>query len=308
MTVQAAITDFLEHYLEGERNASPHTRRNYAADLRQFASFDGAEIALNTVDRACIRRFLAQGHRRGASRATQARHLSSLRSLFRYALRQGWITENPARLISAPRQGKHLPGIPTTDQVNGWLNNGAAERPFPEREQALLELLYGCGLRVSELTGLELGDVDYTAAQLRVLGKGRKQRLVPFGRKARAALEHYLAVRTALPPQPATNPALFLNRRGRRLTTRSVARLVKASAQAAGLGADLHPHALRHAFASHLLSEGADLRAIQEMLGHRSLATTQRYTRTDIRQLTEVYDRAHPFESASAKLEKGAKP
>ncbi len=298
MTLQAAITDFLERYLEGERNASPHTLRNYAADLRQFAAFAGAQTELGALRREGIREFLADGLARGVSRATQARHLSTLRSLFRYALRQNWIGENPARLLATPRLGRHLPAIPTTEQINQMLDapDPREAAPFPERDHALLELLYGSGLRVSEAVGLNLRDVDYVRACVRVLGKGRKQRLVPFGQKARAALDSYLAARTALPPQPRDNPALFLNHRGRRLTTRSVARIVKASARAFGLPLDLHPHTLRHAFASHLLSEGADLRAIQEMLGHRSLATTQRYTRTDIRQLTEVYDRAHPFE------------
>lgn len=298
MTLQAAIADFLERYLEGERNASPHTLRNYAADLRQFAAFAGAEAELGAIERGRIREFLAAGHARGSSRATQARHLASLRSMFRYCTRQGWIEDNPARLLSAPKQAQRLPDIPTTEQVNRWLDQDAPEerKQFPERERALLELLYGCGLRVSEAVGLQLRDVDYGRGQLRVLGKGRKQRLVPFGRKARAALETYLAARAALPPRPPDNPALFLNLRGTRLTARSVARIIKASARAAGLAPQIHPHSLRHAFASHLLGEGADLRAIQEMLGHSSLATTQRYTRTDIRQLSEVYDRAHPFE------------
>ncbi len=302
MTLQAAIQDFIERYQEGERNASPHTLRNYATDCRQFASFAGATAELGTIQRTHIRTFLAAGHERGASRATQARHLASLRSLFRYCARQGWIRDNPARLLSAPRQANRLPDVPTTEQVNRWLDREAAPAeaaPFPERERALLELLYGCGLRVSEAVGLGLRDVDSIRGRLRVLGKGRKQRLVPFGRKAQAALERYLMARAALPPRPADNPALFLNRRGTRLTTRSVARIVKASARAFGLPSDLHPHTLRHAFASHLLSEGADLRAIQEMLGHRSLATTQRYTRTDMRQLAEVYDRTHPFEAGA---------
>ncbi|MGH9412909.1 MAG: tyrosine recombinase XerC [Terriglobales bacterium] len=302
MKLAAAITDFLERYLEGERNASPHTIRNYAADLRQFAAFAGAATDLGSIRREHIREFLAEGLTRGVSRTTQARHLSTLRSLFRYATRQEWLGENPARLLAAPRLGRHLPAIPTTEQVNQWLDSPHGTRPpaaaaaFPEREQVLLELLYGCGLRVSEAVGIDLRDIDYGRSCLRVLGKGRKQRLVPFGRRARSALEIYLSARAALPPQPRENPALFLNRRGQRLTARSVGRIVKASARAFGLPLDLHPHTLRHAFASHLLSEGADLRAIQEMLGHRSLATTQRYTRTDIRQLTEVYDRAHPFE------------
>ncbi|HET9784215.1 MAG TPA: tyrosine-type recombinase/integrase, partial [Terriglobales bacterium] len=168
----------------------------------------------------------------------------------------------------------------------------------PERDHALLEILYGCGLRVSEAVGMNFKDVDYRGGLLRVLGKGRKQRLTPLGSKAAAALAAYLPLRAERlrEARKAGQMALFVNQRGGRLTTRSVARIVKARARAFGLPLDLHPHSLRHAFASHLLSEGADLRAIQEMLGHASLATTQRYTRTDIRQLTEVYDRSHPFE------------
>lgn len=260
-------------------------------------------MAVDAIEPMRIRQFLAQLYEQNCGKATVARHLSTLRSFFRYCAREGYVSENPARLLSSPKLGRHLPAIPSVEQVNQMLDQPRAEPAvFPEREQAMLELLYGCGLRVSELTGLDLADVDSAEGTLRVLGKGRRERLVPFGRKAAAAVEHYLAERAKLPPRPPGNPALFLNRRGRRLTPRSVARMVKSAARAFGLPGDLHPHSLRHAFASHLLGEGADLRAIQEMLGHQSLATTQRYTRTDIRQLAEVYDRSHPLERGRGRV------
>ena len=297
MTLADAIAAFLQRHLEGERHASPHTVRNYAADLRQLAAFLGPETQLDAIAPARLRAWLADLYAHGCGKPTVARHLASLRSLFRYCLREGRLRDNPARTLASPKLGRHLPAIPSAEQLNRLLDQPSPEpAPFPERDHLILELLYGSGLRVSELTGLNLADVNSAQRLLRVTGKGRKQRLVPFGGKAAAALESYLPRRAALPPAPRNQPALLLNLRGRRLTPRSVARIVKAAARAFGLPLDLHPHALRHAFASHLLGEGADLRAIQEMLGHASLATTQRYTHTSIRQLTEVYDRAHPFE------------
>jgi len=308
MTVAEASQQFLRRHLRGERNASPHTLRSYGTDLRQFTAF---ATALDAVTPALIRQFLTHLYAQGCGKATVARHLAAVRSCFRYWTHAGTLTADPARQIGTPKLPRHLPEIPTTEQLNQLLDrpvdhSRALERGFPERDQALLELLYGCGLRVSELTGMNVASVDFEQATVRVLGKGRRERLVPFGRKAAAALRVYLAVRPA--PQPAARHALFLNRRGGRLTPRSVGRIVKAAAQAFGLPLDVHPHSLRHAFASHLLGEGADLRAIQEMLGHKSLATTQRYTRTNIRQLTEVYDRAHPLETAARGSAAGAPP
>ncbi len=293
------IDDFLHRYLRAERHASPHTLRNYAADLRQFAAFAGAETDPAALDHIRIRQFLAALHARGAQKASLARRLATLRSFFRYLAREGRVRDNPARLVSSPKLGRHLPAIPTAEQVNRLLDALPSQGPRALRDRAILELLYGSGLRVSELAGLDLADLDFGTESLRVSGKGRNERIVPFGSKARAALEAYLSARAQLLAggtaaggrRPA---ALFVNRRGGRLTTRSVARLVKGYCLRFGLDAGLHPHSFRHAFASHLLGEGADLRAIQEMLGHKSLATTQRYTQTNIRQLMEVYDRAHP--------------
>lgn len=296
MTLHDATADYLRRHLRAERNASPHTLRNYACDLEKLAEVVGGERELASIQAAELREFLAWLYDRGCGKSTVARHLAAVRSLFRYWTQAGEIAENPARLLASPKLGRHLPEIPTLEQVNQLLDQGGVQREasgrgFPARDQALLEVLYGSGLRVSELVGLNLADLDQERQTLRVMGKGRKQRITPYGGKAAAALERYLEVR----PLKAA-PALFQNQRGGRLTSRSVARIVKASAAAFGLPVDLHPHALRHAFASHLLGEGADLRAIQEMLGHKSLATTQRYTHTDIRKLTEVYDRSHPFE------------
>jgi integrase/recombinase XerC len=297
MTLAEAIPSFLHRHLAGERNASPHTLRSYSTDLRLLAEFLGPHTPVDAIAPARLRSWLAQLYDHGCGKATVARRLASLRSFFRYCLREEWLRDNPARTLSSPKLGRHLPAIPSAEQLNRLLDQPPPESaPFPERDHLILELLYGCGLRVSELTSLDLAAVNASQRLLRVTGKGRKQRLVPFGGKAEAALASYLPRRAALPPQPRANPALLLNLRGRRLTSRSVARIVKAAARAFGLPLDLRPHALRHAFASHLLGEGADLRAIQEMLGHASLSTTQRYTHTNIRQLTEVYDRAHPFE------------
>jgi integrase/recombinase XerC len=308
MTVAEAAEQFLRRHLLGERNASPHTLRSYGTDLRQFTALIGADTMLDAVTPALIRQFLTHLYAQGCGKATVARHLAAVRSCFRYWTREGTLTADPARQIGTPKLPRHLPEIPTTEQLNQLLDRPAPviEHGFPERDQALLEFLYGCGLRVSELTGMNVASVDFEQATVRVLGKGRRERLVPFGRKAAAALRAYLAVRPA--PQISARPALFLNRRGGRLTPRSVGRIVKAAAQAFGLPLDVHPHSLRHAFASHLLGEGADLRAIQEMLGHKSLATTQRYTRTNIRQLTEVYDRSHPLETAARGSAAGAPP
>ncbi|MGH9393661.1 MAG: tyrosine-type recombinase/integrase, partial [Terriglobales bacterium] len=210
MTLQAALAEFLDGHLRAERNASPHTLRNYGVDLRQFAEFAGAEAVIGELTPAGIRDFLALLYQRGCGKTTVARHLSSLRSLLGYCALRGYIKDNPARLLASPRLGRRLPQFPSTEQVNRMLDDPAPEAAFPERDHALLEVLYGCGLRVSEVTALSLGDVDYEEMTLRVIGKGRRQRIVPFGRKARAALQAYLARRQALPRLAAGERALFL--------------------------------------------------------------------------------------------------
>lgn len=301
MPIQSDIDNFLQRYLQAERNCSPHTLRNYAADLRQFADFAGPETEAAAIDHIRIRQFLAHLYERGARKTSVARRLAALRSFFRYLVREELLKENPARLVASPRLPERLPEIPSIEQVNHLLDD-MPSRPeaaaFLSRDLAMLELLYGAGLRVSELVQLNLSDVNFGAEILLVRGKGQRERLVPFGAKSAAALKGYLEDRLYLLRAQSLasekEPALFLNLRGQRITTRSVGRIVKRCAVQMGLPADLHPHSFRHAFASHLLGEGADLRAIQEMLGHRSLSTTQRYTHTNIRQLIEVYDRAHP--------------
>lgn len=301
MSIQNEIDDFLQRYLQAERNCSPHTLRNYAADLEQFAVFIGAETTVEAIDHIRIRQFLAHLYSRGARKTSVARRLAALRSFFRYLVREERLRENPARLVASPRLPERIPDIPTVEQVNRLLDDMPAHpeaAAFPARDQAMLELLYGAGVRVSELTQLNVADVNTGAGAILVRGKGRRERLVPFGSKSAAALQEYLAERLSLLRTqgiaPDSEPALFLNLRGKRITTRSVGRIVKNCAVRMGLPADTHPHSFRHAFASHLLGEGADLRAIQEMLGHRSLATTQKYTHTSIRQLIDVYDKTHP--------------
>lgn len=302
-SLAAETAEFLD-YLRRERRAGPETLRGYGADLRQFAAAAGAQTSAATIAPAQIRQFLAGLHARGAHKASVARRLATLRSFYRFLVREGRAVSNPAQLVASPKLPKLLPSIPNAEQLNRALDQGSpdllAGLPDPAgaalRDQAIVELLYGAGLRISELAGLDMEALDLEQQTVRVRGKGGKQRELPFGRKARAAIESYLPVRAAwAAPVRGTRPAaLFLNQRGGRLTSRSARRQVKAWAVRRGLPAHLHPHTLRHAFASHLLGEGADLRIIQEMLGHASLATTQKYTHTDIRQLMAVYDRAHP--------------
>lgn len=304
-SLAAETAEFLD-YLRRERRAGPNTLRSYSADLRQFAASAGAQTSAAAIAPAHIRQFLAGLHARGAQKSSVARRLATLRSFYRFLVREGRAGCNPAQLVASPKLPKHLPSIPSAEQLNRALDQSSRDlvAGAPQagrtgaalRDQAMVELLYGAGLRISELAGLEMDALDLEQQLVRVRGKGGKQREAPFGRKARAALEGYLPVRAAwaASARGARPAALFLNQRGGRLTSRSARRQVKAWAVRRGLPAHLHPHTLRHAFASHLLAEGADLRMIQEMLGHASLATTQKYTHTEIRQLMAVYDRAHP--------------
>lgn len=340
--MKTAIEKYFE-YLRSVRNASPHTIINYENDLRQFVSFlspPGVKPpALEGVTHHVIREFVGHLHDLGLEKSSVARKLAALRSFFKYCVREGWLADNPARLVSAPKLPKRLPTVLSAEEMNGFLDQlgslepdsraleaargegadaapGRAPRARParrdasqlllRRDRALLELLYASGLRVSELTGLNLSDVDEKERILRVRGKGNKERIVPFGSKAHAALESYWPVRAELfrrtetrrsPGRraPRCDPqAVFVNCSGGRLTQRSVGRLVKKYVRLVNINWDLHPHSLRHAFATHLLADGADLRAIQELLGHASLSTTQKYTHATIRQLMDVYDKTHP--------------
>lgn len=306
MTVD--MDDLIEryvNYLRYERNASPHTVRNYRSDLLQFRDYLAAnqrttEVDVRAVDALLIRGFLGVLFEKQEKKSSIARKLSAVRAFFKFLRREGVLVENPSTVVSTPKQDKALPRIMTEEEMNTFLDRvaQAAETGEPpmRRDRAMLELLYASGLRVSELVGLDLRHVNFGEGMLMVRGKGRKERIVPFGSKAKHALESYLPVRQAIVQEnkKSAQQALFLNLKGARLTTRSVDRLVKSYVRRYGPAVKVSPHSLRHAFASHLLTEGADLRAIQEMLGHSSLSTTQKYTQVSIQQLMDVYDKTHP--------------
>ncbi len=290
---------FLE-YLQVERDLSPATVRAYASDLRQFTSFlharAGKETAgkldLSLVDLRSVRAFLGHLSSQGLEPSSLSRKLACLRSFFRFLNREGKMAGNPAKTLPTPTAPKKLPSILTVDETFRLLDGAGTSPKSRLRDRALLELLYSSGLRVGELVGLDLEDLDLEDGMVRVRGKGRKERLVPVGAKAGLALRRYtVEERRAAPSEPY---ALFLNLRGTRLSARSVHRFLSALSRRQENVGRISPHALRHSFATHLLSGGADLRAIQEMLGHRSLSTTQRYTQVDLDRLSRVYDEAHP--------------
>lgn len=335
--MKQAIDKFLQ-YLQSVKNSSPHTVLNYGKDLGQFVTYlspPGVQVpGVRGVTHQIIREFVGHLHEQGLQKSSIARKLAALRSFFKYCVREGMLKENPARLVPTPKLPKRIPSVLSAEEMNGFLNHLAemgavsggsipakpqldtptarskgsaklaSEGLLLRRDRALLELLYAAGLRVSELTGLNLEDIETKELMLRVQGKGNKERIVPYGSKAHQALEKYWPLREQLLQQttgsagarrsvPNTN-AVFLNYAGRRLTQRSVGRIVKKYVRLVNINWDLHPHSLRHAFATHLLADGADLRAIQELLGHQSLSTTQKYTHASIRQLMEIYDKAHP--------------
>jgi integrase/recombinase XerC len=309
-------------YLRYERNASPETVDDYGADVRLFQQFltppGAATLPLAEVDHRVIREFVSWLYDRKLQKVSVARKLSALRTFFKFCVREKYTRSNPAALVSTPKLPKLVPRVQTAEEISNFLDGlpgGPTAKPapargknispkanakaqlMPRRDRAMFELLYACGLRVSELVGLNLGSFDKAGQMLRVLGKGRKERVVPYGAKAQEALEAYWPVRDSILEQARGAPsaeAVFLNPRGGRLTDRAVRYILKKYCLLAGSNLDLHPHSLRHAFATHLLNDGADLRAIQELLGHASLSTTQRYTQTSIRQLTAVYDKSHP--------------
>jgi integrase/recombinase XerC len=315
------IDRFIE-YLRYERNASPNTIREYRRDITQFMLFltppGEKTMQLAHVDHRVIREFVGWSYDQKLEKSSVARKLAALRTFFKFCVREGVVKQNPARLVSTPKLPKRVPRVLTSEEMNCFLDNiengspAAAKHKRParprkkqqddakimlKRDRAILELLYASGLRVSELVGLNLGDIDRAGQMLRVLGKGRKERVVPFGSSAQAALEAYWPVRDEILNRPGTEPeiqAVFLNHFADRLGARSVRAIVKKYSRLANVNWDLHPHSLRHAFATHLLADGADLRAIQELLGHVSLSTTQRYTQASIQQLMNVYDKAHP--------------
>ncbi|MGA2004408.1 MAG: tyrosine recombinase XerC [Terriglobales bacterium] len=291
--VEHATDDFLRHLRE--RNASPHTVKAYTGDLDVFAAHMGARD-WKKIDHIAIRGFLSHLYDKGLSKTSVARALAAVRSLYRWLAQEGVVEQNPAKLVSTPRLAKKLPRVPTIEEVNSVLDGKMPEvASFPERDRVLLELLYGCGIRNSELVGINLEDIRMSNEAILIRGKGKKERYVPFGGSAREALGIYLPWRQQLLiTLKKSTPALLVNQRGGRLTTRSVGRIVKRIAVARGLSPDVHPHTLRHAFGTHMLEEGADLRAIQELLGHERLATTQRYTQLSVKHMMDVYDRTHP--------------
>jgi integrase/recombinase XerC len=333
--MKPTIQKYIE-YMRSVRNSSPHTLVNYGNDLEQFVTFltpPGTETPKpGQVNHHMIREFVAHLHDIGLEKSSIARKLAALRSFFKYCVREGRLNENPARLVATPKLPKRVPVVLSAEEMNGFLNqlagtetgegirggqksqrdvNDGVKRPggssgiqedglLLPRDRAILELLYAAGLRVSELTGLNLADMDQKDQMLRVRGKGNKERIVPYGGKAAQALKVYWPVRDSLLQESeeagrsASADAIFLNYRGRRLTQRSIGRIVKKYVKLVNVNWDLHPHSLRHAFATHLLADGADLRAIQELLGHQSLSTTQKYTHASIRQLMDIYDKAHP--------------
>ena len=294
------IGDFLD-YLTYERNVSPNTIKAYRDDLESFTAFLCNDyftlgrdlLELKRVDHLAVRSYLAHLSRRKLSRSSAARHLSALRMFFKWLVREGVVEANPARMVATPRREKHLPSVMQTSDVALLLEQADTSLTLGLRDAAWLELMYASGLRISELVGVDLDDLELRSRLVKVHGKGSKERIVPFGSKAEAALRAYLAVRDELASDPEEQ-AVFVNFRGKRITTRSVHRLFERYLRKAALRAGISPHTMRHSFATHLLNAGADLRAIQELLGHASLSTTQKYTHLNDWQLIAVYRKAHP--------------
>jgi len=292
MSFESDLKDFY-NYLESERRYSPHTLAAYRRDLKAYITFSQQRDIVNwtQMDDLHVRAFVASQHRKGLSGTSLQRQLASIRTLFNYLCRHHRAEKNPAQGVPAPRAPKRLPETLSVDQLECLL-------AFPGddvlacRDRAVMELFYGCGLRLSELTGLDLGDIDWQLATVTVTGKGRKQRHVPFGSKAETALKQWLRLRSVQADQH--EKALFISRRGKRISNSSIQLRLKKRALQQGVGISLYPHMLRHSFASHLLESCNDLRAVQELLGHANLSTTQIYTHLDFQHLAGVYDKAHP--------------
>ena len=296
------LIDQFSSYLKYERRASPHTHKNYLVDITQFFTFletrfpgisNDGEKEIGQVDVAIVREFMG-GMFETKAPSSMARKLASLRTFFQYCIRQGYVAANPAKEVATPRIPKRIPRFLTVDEVFALLRQPADDGALGRRDRAILELLYASGLRVGELVGLNTADTDLDARTVRVLGKGRKERIVPMGEKAVGAIAGYLVHRTSLLPEGAEELALFVNRRGGRLTARSIERLLAKYIRRSGLQKTVTPHVLRHTFATHLLGAGADMRGIQELLGHASLSTTQKYTHVSIENMMKTYDAAHP--------------
>ncbi len=313
MTVKSLANAYLA-VLQNERGVSAHTLRAYTREVQDFAAYLGETLGeaidVRSIEHLQIRAYLGVLYDRGLTRASAARALSAIRSWFKWLAKEGHVAVNPATLVASPRLPKHLPRVPSAEEVNRVLDSiEHREKPdeegyigWPERDRVLWELLYGCGIRNSELVGIDLRDLHWANDAILVRGKGRKERYVPLGDAAAEAVRAYLPLREAKLRAAgkaglATDGPLLINERAlgaARLTTRSVGRIVKAMAIQRGLPADVHPHTLRHAFGTHMLEDGADLRAIQELLGHARLSTTQRYTQLSVAQVQGVYDKTHP--------------
>ncbi len=289
------LREFLD-YIRLNRNVSPHTVAGYESDLSQFVAFAGdhtgkrGALQPKHLDLDTIRGFLGELHRRRQSRATVARKVSAVRTFFRYLRREGFVEADPAALVVAPKREQKVPAHLSLDEMSQLLDAPDGSTPLGRRDRAILELFYASGIRLSELVALDLEDLNLSDRVVRVMGKGRKERIAPFNQKAAAAIREWLKDRVAL----TRNDALFVNARGGRLTGRSVQRLVARYVRSCSTRFGISPHALRHSFATHLLQAGADLRAIQELLGHVRLSTTQRYTHVNVAQLLEVYRKSHP--------------
>lgn len=304
--IEQLLAQFFEH-LRYERNVSEHTLRNYASDLEQFYDYlapadpqtgTRREVDVKQIDHITIREWLSSLHAAQKKRTSVARKLAALRTFFQFLVREGLVEMNPAKLVSTPRLEKKLPNHLSIEDAIRFIETPDTETDLGKRDRAILELLYATGVRVSELTKLDLGDIDFKNKLIRVTGKRRKQRIVPFGDPAAHALMGYLPARNAFlknaPPGERDSPALFLNYQGTRITTRSVGRMVDKYIDICAGIHNISPHSLRHSFATHLLDSGADLRDIQELLGHARLSTTQIYTHVSMEKLIEVYDKAHP--------------
>ncbi len=299
--VDTAIDSFI-HYLKFQKNYSPHTVKNYRRDLREFSSYltqGGKHEGVNPlkIDHISIRDFLVHLHQRGNAKSSVARKLAAVRSFFSYLYREGEIPSNPAKLVRSPRLPDRKPRFLSVREVETILQLPDAETDRGVRDRAMLELLYGSGLRVSELVQMNVEDLSLVRRLIKVYGKGKKERLIPFGKKAEEALHTYLGRRVLLLRRQKTNlepNALFLNLRGSRISARSVQRNLNNYMKESALLFDIHPHLFRHSFATHLLNNGADLRCIQELLGHENLSTTQKYTHLSLEELLKVYRSTHP--------------
>lgn len=295
-TLDRYIRQFLT-YLDIERGVSPHTLKAYEQDLHEFNEYCRA-AAPRDIEMIDIRGFISEKIMAGKSKTTVARKLATLRSFFRYLYREGYVKTNQAKLVPTPKTPKHLPNFLSVDDAFSLVQTPEGIGLLPVRDRAILELLYSSGLRVSEVAGLNIDDMNLREGLVKARGKGKKERIVPIGNKALAALKSYLVERMLFRKKmtaPGNEPAFFLNRNGGRLTDRQIRRIVVRYARSMGISGQIGPHTLRHTFATHLLLGGADLRAIQELLGHSSLSTTQKYTHLDVGHLIDIYDKAHPL-------------